>query len=418
MSTRQQYRPFEEDFHTERLGNGLRILMQRTHSNVAYCGFAVDAGTRDETAGQEGLAHFIEHMLFKGTEKRKAWHILNRMEHVGGDLNAFTNKEETVFYTAFLKEDFERALELLSDIVFHSIFPEKEIKKEREVVIDEFKSYLDSPSELIFDDFEGLIFPDHSLGKNILGTLDSIESFSRESAMEFYHQHYHPENMVFFLQGDFEEEKTLALIKKALSGIQMPGILIKDRKPASQYQPKTQKVHKKTHQAHVMTGCRCFSGSDKRKSALFLLNNILGGPGMNSRLNVSLRERKGLVYDVEANATCYSDTGTFCIYLGCDKKDVSECLQLVQDELSQLWKESLNPKALLSAKKQFIGQIGVSSDNHENAILEMAKFYLHYDKTSTIQDAFENIRALDAASLQEVASLLFHKENLSTLIYA
>ncbi|KAA6322176.1 putative zinc protease, partial [termite gut metagenome] len=297
------------------LANGLRIIHEDILSKVTYCGFAINAGTRDELEHEQGMAHFVEHLIFKGTQKRKAWHILNRMENVGGDLNAFTNKEETIIYSAFLNEHFERALELLADIVFHSIFPPHEIEKEVDVIIDEIQSYEDSPSELIFDDFEDMLFRNHPLGRNILGKPELLKCFTDKDALSFTSRFYRPSNMVFFVLGNIDFKKIVHQAEKFLGSV--PDVKTDDRRiPPPPYVPEHLTLHKDTHQAHVMIGCRGYHAYDDKRTGLYLLNNIVGGPGMNSRLNITLRERRGLVYNVESNITPYTDTGVFCIYFG------------------------------------------------------------------------------------------------------
>lgn len=398
------------------LQNGLRIIHEPTLSKVAYCGFAIDAGTRDEAEQEQGMAHFVEHLIFKGTEKRKAWHILNRMENVGGDLNAYTNKEETVVYSAFLTEHLERALELLGDIVFHSTFPQHEIEKETEVIIDEIQSYEDTPSELIFDDFEDMIFRDHPLGRNILGKPDLLRSFRTEDVLSFTGRYYQPGNMVFFVQGQFDFKRIIRMVEKHWSDL--PAIAVNNQRiPPPLYVPDRLVVEKETHQAHVMIGSRGYNAYDDKRTALYLLNNILGGPGMNSRLNVSLRERRGLVYNVESNLTSYTDTGAFCIYFGTDLEDMDTCLKLTYKELKRLRDVKMTASQLTAAKKQLIGQIGVASDNNENNALGMAKTYLHYHKYESSEAIFKRIEALKADELQEVANEMFAEEYLSTLIY-
>ena len=289
-------------FNQYTLPNGMRIIHESSASKVAYCGFAVDAGTRDELENEQGMAHFVEHLIFKGTAKRKAWHILNRMENVGGDLNAYTNKEETVIYSAFLTEHFGRAFELLVDIVFHSTFPQREIEKETEVIIDEIQSYEDNPSELIFDDFEDLIFRGHPLGRNILGNPEQLKLFRCEDAAAFTARFYHPNNMVFFVLGNLSFKKVVLMAKKLLADIPATPVHY-GRTPPPLYVPEHLVVHKDTHQAHVMIGSRGYNAYDDKRTALYLLNNVLGGPGMNSRLNVSLRERRGLVYRSEEHTS-------------------------------------------------------------------------------------------------------------------
>ena len=389
---------------------------QPSFSDVAYCGFAVDAGTRDELENEQGMAHFVEHLIFKGTQKRKAWHILNRMENVGGDLNAYTNKEETVIYSAFLTEHFGRAFELLADIVFHSTFPQREIEKETEVIIDEIQSYEDNPSELIFDDFEDLIFRGHPLGRNILGNPELLKTFHSEDAAAFTSRFYHPGNMVFFVWGNLYFKQIIRLAEKLLADV--PAVTVDNRRtPPSLYTPEKLVVHKDTHQAHVMIGSRGYNAYDDKRTALYLLNNILGGPGMNSRLNVSLRERRGLVYNVESNLTSYTDTGVFCTYFGCDPDDVDTCMRLVMKELKNLRDTKMTSLQLAAAKKQLIGQIGVASDNNENNALGMAKTFLHYNKYESSEAVYQRIEQITPEILLEVANEMFAEDYLSTLIY-
>ena len=398
------------------LPNGLRIIHEPTLSKVSYCGFAIDAGTRDEAENEQGMAHFVEHLIFKGTEKRKAWHILHRMENVGGDLNAYTNKEETVVYAAFLTEHLERALELLGDIVFHSTFPQHEIEKETEVIIDEIQSYEDNPSELIFDDFEDMIFRNHPLGRNILGKPDLLRSFRTEDVLSFTRRFYQPGNMVFFVQGQYDFKKIVRLAEKHLADV--PAVTVDNQRvPPPLYVPERLVVSKDTHQAHVMIGSRGYNAYDDKRTALYLLNNILGGPGMNSKLNVSLRERRGLVYNVESNLTSYTDTGAFCIYFGTDIEDMDTCLKLTYKELKRMRDVKMTSSQLAAAKKQLIGQIGVASDNFENNALGMAKTYLHYHKYESSEVVFKRIETLTAEQLMEVANEMFAEEYLSTLIY-
>ena len=402
------------NIHT--LSNGLRIIHAPNQSAVAYCGFAVDAGTRDEADHEQGMAHFVEHLLFKGTKKRHAWHILNRMENVGGDLNAYTNKEETIVYSAFLAEHFPRAVELLADIVFHSTFPQQEIDKEVEVIIDEIQSYEDSPSELIFDDFEELLFPNHPLGRNILGKPDLLHQFKSEDALRFTSRYYRPENVVFFVQGNVDFKRVVRLVERATADV-APSTESYSRRRPDLYVPRSLTLHRDTHQAHVMIGSRGYDAHDEKRTALYLLNNILGGPGMNSRLNVSLRERSGLVYNVEANLTSYTDTGVFCIYFGTEHDHVDRCIRLVKKELKRLCEKPLSTNQLNAAKKQIIGQIGVARDNAESTALGMAKTFLHYNKMDDPQEVFRRIEALTSKELWEVSNEMFAEEQLSTLIY-
>lgn len=398
------------------LSNGLRIIQVSSPTPVAYCGFAIDAGTRDETSGEQGMAHFVEHLIFKGTTKRKAWHILNRMERVGGDLNAFTNKEETIIYTAFLAEHFVRAVELLSDIVFHSTFPKNEIAKEVDVILDEIQSYEDSPSDLIFDDFENLIFKGHSLGRNILGDPNLLKTFGSDDALNWTRRFYKPSNMVFFFYGNVDFRHLVRCVEKYVGEIP-DSKAEKLYVPLPDYLPERRVIHRDTHQAHVMIGCRSYDAHNEKRTGLYLLNNILGGPGMNSRLNIALREHRGLVYSVESNLTSYTDTGVFSIYFGCDPKDVDTCLTLVEKELKRLCMARLTDSQLAAAKKQIIGQIAVASDNFENLALDMGKTFLHYNRYESQEEVFQRIEALSADCLMEVANEIFDEHRRSVLIY-
>ena len=400
------------------LPNGLRIIHQPVASRVAYCGFAVDAGTRDEREDESGMAHFVEHLLFKGTRKRKAWHILNRMENVGGDLNAYTNKEETVVYCAFPAEHFARAFELLADIVFHSTFPQREVEKETGVILDEIQSYEDTPSELIFDDFEDLIFRGHPLGRNILGNPERLKAFRGEDAAAFTARLYRPDRMVFFVYGAVDFRRVARLAEWLLADVVRPSGPESDaRIQPPPYVPARRTVYRDTHQAHVMIGGRGYDAHSPKRTALYLLNNLLGGPGMNSRLNVALRERRGLVYNVEANLTSYTDTGTFCIYFGCDPEDTSTCLRLVRKELKCLRDRRLTAAQLAAAKKQLTGQLIVASDNFEANALGMAKTFLHYNRYESLPDVFRRIDTLTPDLLLDVAGEMLDEERLSVLVY-
>ena len=288
----------QEKFYTYTLSNGLRIILQPTDGQVSYAGFAINAGTRDERDDQPGMAHFIEHMLFKGTEKRKAWHILNRMEKVGADLDAFTNKEETVVYSVFLQEHLKRAVELMADLVFHSTFPQAEIEKETDVIIGEIQSYEDTPSDLIFDGFEDLVFSGHALGRDILGNAEALKRYTTADALQFFRKFYVPENMVFFVTGNYELKQVVRYVEQAIGDVSR-GHLDYQRVSPSVYMPRTEVQHRDTHQAHVMIGGRAYDAKSPKKQMLYLLTNLLGGPGMNSRLNLALREKRGLVYEVE-----------------------------------------------------------------------------------------------------------------------
>ena len=413
-------------YNTYTLDNGLRIIHLPSDSKVVYCGYQINAGTRDEEPGEEGLAHFCEHVTFKGTERRKAWHILNCLESVGGDLNAYTNKEGTVYYAAILKEHIARAVDLLSDIVFHSTYPQQEIDKEVEVICDEIESYNDSPAELIYDEFENILFKGNSLGHNILGTAEQVRQFTTEDALRFTRKLYRPDNAVFFAYGDIDFKKLVTLLKRSVGSEEL---IVKNEEFNSREEermkgeesnsPKGQTIvmEKHTHQAHVMIGTQAYDVHDDRRMPLYLLNNILGGPGMNAKLNLALREHNGLVYTVESTMVAYGDTGTWSIYFGCDEHDVKRCLRLVRKELDKFMEKPLSDAQLRAAKKQIKGQIGVACDNRENFALDFGKSFLHYGWEKNVDRLYEQVDAITAQQMQAVAQELFDEHRLTTLIF-
>ena len=455
-------------YNTYTLDNGLRIIHLPSDSKVVYCGYQINAGTRNEEPGEEGLAHFCEHVTFKGTERRKAWHILNCLESVGGDLNAYTNKEGTVYYSAILKEHIARAVDLLSDIVFHSVYPQAEIDKEVEVICDEIESYNDSPAELIYDEFENILFKGSPLGHNILGTAEQVRAFKTEDALRFTRKLYRPDNAIFFAYGDIDFKKLVKLIQKALGECPKGRELacsadcksaetpteeriaeetptkerITEETPSgetpteemeagdanhkvqsskfnvqSKVAGQTIVMQKNTHQAHVMIGTRAYDVNDDRRMPLYLLNNMLGGPGMNAKLNLALREHNGLVYTVESTMVSYGDTGTWSIYFGCDEHDVKRCLRLVRKELDKFMQKPLSDAQLKAAKKQIKGQIGVACDNRENFALDFGKSFLHYGWEKNVDRLYEQVDEITAAQIQAVAQELFDKDRLTTLIF-
>ena len=419
-------------YNTYTLDNGLRIIHLPSDSKVVYCGYQINAGTRNEEPGEEGLAHFCEHVTFKGTERRKAWHILNCLESVGGDLNAYTNKEGTVYYSAILKEHIARAVDLLTDIVFHSVYPQAEIDKEVEVICDEIESYNDSPAELIYDEFENIIFKGSPLGHNILGTAEQVRSFKTEDALRFTRKLYRPDNAIFFAYGDIEFKKLVRLLKKSFLSEERRVKSEKFNSPEAQaqfniqhstfntqhsFEGQTIVMQKNTHQAHVMIGTRAYDVNDSRRMPLYLLNNMLGGPGMNAKLNLALREHNGLVYTVESTMVAYGDTGIWSIYFGCDEHDVKRCLRLVRKELDKFMQKPLSEVQLKAAKKQIKGQIGVACDNRENFALDFGKSFLHYGWEKNVDRLYEQVDEITAEQIQAVAQELFDKDRLTTLIF-
>lgn len=449
-------------YNTYTLDNGLRIIHLPSDSKVVYCGYQINAGTRNEEPGEKGLAHFCEHVTFKGTERRKAWHILNCLESVGGDLNAYTNKEGTVYYSAILKEHIARAVDLLTDIVFHSVYPQAEIDKEVEVICDEIESYNDSPAELIYDEFENIIFKGSPLGHNILGTAEQVRSFKTEDALRFTRKLYRPDNAIFFAYGDIDFKKLVKLIRKALAdddsgklaenAANSVGKLAEEKLPqisqitqisgdensitteksvssvksvgpenypsvGKEIAGQTIVMQKNTHQAHVMIGTRAYDVNDSRRMPLYLLNNMLGGPGMNAKLNLALREHNGLVYTVESTMVAYGDTGIWSIYFGCDEHDVKRCLRLVRKELDKFMQKPLSEAQLKAAKKQIKGQVGVACDNRENFALDFGKSFLHYGWEKNVDRLYKQVDEITAQQIQAVAQELFDKDRLTTLIF-
>ena len=419
-------------YNTYTLDNGLRIIHLPSDSKVVYCGYQINAGTRNEEPGEEGLAHFCEHVTFKGTERRKAWHILNCLESVGGDLNAYTNKEGTVYYSAILKEHIARAVDLLTDIVFHSVYPQTEIDKEVEVICDEIESYNDSPAELIYDEFENIIFKGSPLGHNILGTAEQVRSFKTEDALRFTRKLYRPDNAIFFAYGDIDFKKLVRLLKKSFLSEERTVKSEKFNSPEAQtqfniqhstfntqhsFEGQTIVMQKNTHQAHVMIGTRAYDVNDSRRMPLYLLNNMLGGPGMNAKLNLALREHNGLVYTVESTMVAYGDTGVWSIYFGCDEHDVKRCLRLVRKELDKFMQKPLSEAQLKAAKKQIKGQVGVACDNRENFALDFGKSFLHYGWEKNVDRLYEQVDEITAEQIQAVAQELFDKDRLTTLIF-
>lgn len=398
------------------LDNGLRIIHLPNTSKIAYCGYQIKAGTRNEKPGDEGLAHFCEHVTFKGTQTHTSTAIINKLESVGGDLNAFTNKEDTVFYSAIPVEHFAKAVDVLSDIVFYSIFPQAEIDKEVEVICDEIESYNDSPAELIYDEFENLVFKGHPLGHNILGSADRVRGFATADAMRFTQQFYRPDNAIFFVYGNIDFKRLVKTLEKLTPKQQQERVVDEALVVANGKLPELTILNHDTHQAHVMIGNRAYSATHPLRIPLYLLNNMLGGPGMNARLNVILRERRGLVYSVESSMVCYGDTGLWAVYFGCDPHDVNRCVRLVKGEFNRLMEKPLSEKTLAAAKKQIKGQLAVACDNNENFAIDFGKSFLHFGDEKDIEKLYQKIDAVTAEQIQQVAKEIFDKDSLATLV--
>jgi predicted Zn-dependent peptidase len=397
------------------LNNGIRLLHIKDNSPVVYCGFTINAGTRDEAENEHGIAHFIEHLLFKGTKKRKSLQIINRLEEIGGELDAFTTKEETVIYAACPEKYAERAMELLADVVFFSTFPKTEILKERAVIEDEIQSYNDSPSELIYDDFEELVFQNSALGHNILGDKKSLKKFDTKSFQSFVKRCYTTDNLLFFLQGNVDFDKFIKLSEKYFS---VPASKREfERTSPKDYVPQVIEKSKKTFQVHCLLGNTAYSFGHKDRLAQALLNNIVGGPMLSSRLNIAVRERNGLAYSIDSSLTPYIDTGIWNIYFGCDKSNFNKCISLIYSELDKLREKPLTSAQLEKAKRQFAGQLLISSQNSENRALAAAKSALHLNCFETEQEILARLNQISAPELFDIAQKMFDIEKFTVLKY-
>ena len=396
---------------------------------VVYCGYAIDAGSRDEMDGEEGLAHFCEHTTFKGTERRSPLQVINTLELVGGELNAFTTKEDTFYYVAILRQHFAKAVDLLSDIVFSSVYPEHELEKEKEVVCDEIDSYRDSPAELIYDEYENIVFSHHSIGHNVLGEKETVRAFTTADCLRFTRRMYRPERSVFYVSGNVDfrmlvkrlenifADKYDSRVDNAFESHREKGNVFKGM-PEDLLGKRMDDSEQMTHQSHVMIGTVFHGDTEKYRIPLFVLNNILGGPSMNSRLNLSLRERRGLVYNVESNMTEYTDALLWTVYFGCDPHDVNRCIRLVKRELHSLAKSPLTLRTLNAAKRQLKGQIALSAENAENYAISMAKQYLHKGTQKSIPRLLENVDAVTPESIHRLASECLSDERLFTLVFS
>lgn len=409
------------EYFTHTLSCGLRLIVERKTSPVLYCGYVICAGTRHEEEADSGMAHFIEHNTFKGTKRRRACHITNGLERVGGDLNAYTTKQETVYYATILRDDFARAADLLTDIVFHSTYPQTEIDKEVEVICDEIDSYKDSPSELIFDEFEAMMYAEQPLGRDILGSAERLRQYTTADALRFTQRYYRPENAAFYVYGDIDPQRVVRTLERLLPASDFVGLPaltpLSMPTPIPCAQSNERIVEKSTHQAHVLIGGPTFAGTDERRFALILLNNMLGGPGMNSRLNLSLREKAGLVYSVDAYLNTYPDTGFWNVYFGCDAHDVKRCRRLLERELLRFIERPLTPAQLSAAKKQLRGQIGISTDASEGYALALGKTFAHYNRHRSIEGIIQSLNAVTAQQLQQVAEEVYSPNRLTTLVY-
>ena len=404
------------EIQTHELSNGIRIIHHQINSAVAHCGIMINTGSRDEAAPEQGMTHFIEHALFKGTKKRKAFHILSRLEDVGGELNAYTTKEETWYYSSFMKNYYERSIELLSDIIFNSTLPKKELEKEKDVIMDEIYSYLDSPSEAIFDDYEELIYHGHPIGRNILGIKKTIKSFDPKTVKAYMQKHYNTDQMILSSVGNIDFNKLIRYAEKHLSHVPA-NKRTHERLGINGYDTRELHVKKDILQAHCIIGNRAYSAKDPKARTLILLSNLLGGPGMNSRLNLGIREKYGFTYTIESNYTTYCDTGVWSVYFGTEPQSVKKTIKLIYKELKKLREVKLGPVQLQKAKQQLIGQLAIAQENNCNLMQSIAKSYQAFGKVESIEDTNQKIMAITAEDIQEVAQEIFREDQLSTIIY-
>lgn len=396
--------------------NGIRLIHKQVHSPVAHFGLVVNTGSRDETDQEHGLAHFIEHVFFKGTQRRKAYHIISRVEDVGGELDAYTTKEETAIHASFLKEYYARTMELISDIAFHSVFPPKELEKEKEVVLDEINSYKDSPAELIYDDFEDLVFQHHSLGRNILGRPETIQDFTRDTILQFLQRNYTTNEIVLCSVGDITFKKLVKLAEKYFGSIAMQNGT-RSRNGFSTYKPETRIIIKDTHQAHCILGNLAYPVKDDRRIAMALVNDILGGPGMNSRLNMAIREKHGYTYSIESFYSTYSDTGITGIYFGSDPENLEKCIALIKKTLLVLQTQKLGLLQLDRAKRQLTGQLAIASENNSALMLTLGKSLLTFNRVDSLEEINARIRAVKTEDILDIANEVWNLDKLSFLIY-
>lgn len=404
------------EFHTFSLPNGIRVIHKQTATRTAHCGLLINAGSRDERAGQQGLAHFIEHCIFKGTERRKPYHILSRLDSVGGEINAYTTKELTCVYASFLDRHLLRAVDLIADICFHSTFPEKELRKERDVIIDEIHSYKDAPAEMIFDDFEEQVFGGHAIGRNILGTEESVKRLTREDIFDLIRRRYKTDQMVFSSVGPASASRIKKVAERFFG--EVPASSAEDdRIPFRSYTPEKVVLEREVYQTHMMIGNVAYAAGEVKKTPLVLLNNLLGGPAMNSRLNLHVREKHGIAYHIESSYTAYSDTGIFQIYLGIDERARARAEQLVHKELSRLREKKLGTTQLHMAKQQLIGQIALNQESGSGTMLTLGKSFLMYGKVDSLDEVYSRIEAITAEEVLEIANEILAPEALSTLTF-
>lgn len=405
------------EYQVHTFPNGIRVLHVPSASPITHCCLLINAGSRDEPEGKDGLAHFLEHMLFKGTKKRKTPQILNYLEKVGADLNAYTTKEYTCLHASFLHQHIDRAIDLLHDIAFQSVFPAPEMDMEKGVVLDEIASYEDQPEEAIQDDFEDLLFAGHALGRNILGTTETVRGFSQADLQGFTRSNYDTHQIVFAVMGDYTLEQLIRKTEAFFGSV--PENTASGRKRVSPGKIAGARLErtKAISQTHCVLGARAYTIRDERRAGLLLLNNILGAGGMSARLNMELREKRGIAYTIESSYTPLSDTGIFSIYFGTDAGKAAKALQIIERELKKLRENRLGTLQLQQAKQKFIGQIALAEENRIGMIIGMAKSLVDHERIDTLPEVFAKINAITAAGMQAIANEVFDPGQISMLIF-
>ena len=403
------------DHEVYTLPNGIRLVhKQVSNTKIVHCGFILDIGSRDELPEEQGIAHFWEHMAFKGTRKRKAFHILNRLDSVGGELNAYTTKEKICFYASVLDQFFENAFELLTDITFDSVFPQNQLERERKVILEEMAMYLDTPEDAIQDEFDNVIFPNHPLGRNILGTNESVRSFTREDFKRFIRRNLNTERLIFSSVGNLPFKKVTRLANKYLKEIPTQSTE-RQRLPFSGYQASVKQVKRSTTQSLCAMGKPAYELKSKNRIPFFMLVNILGGPGLNSRLNLALREKYGFVYSIDANYSAFTDTGLFGIYFGTEPRQLNKSIDVVNKELQRLRQTPLGTLQLHRAKEQIMGQLAMAEENNVSLMLMMGKSLLDLDRIDSLETIFNQIKKVQASELRSISNEIFQEESLSLL---
>jgi len=406
-----------KDYEIYTLPNGIRVVhKQVVHTKIVHCGFVLDVGSRDENLANQGIAHFWEHMAFKGTTKRKAFHIMNRLEANGGELNAYTTKEKIAFYASVLESHFEKAFDLLTDITFDSTFPEKQIDKERLVILEEMAMYKDSPDDDLQDEFDNVIYGDHPLGMNILGIKNTVNKFQKKDFVEFINNNLDTERIVFSIVGNISISKVKRLSDKYLGGI--PQITkIRNRKPFDLYLPQTKQIEKNIAQSLCAMGRPAYANNHEKRIPFFMLVNLLGGPGMNSRLNLALREKHGYVYAVDANYSSFSDTGLFSIIFGTEPKQLKKSIEVIKKELKKLMNLPLGNMQMHTAKEQLKGQLAIAEENNASLMLAIAKSLIDRNRIDSLEDIFKQIDSVSPKILLDVANEMFDDNSFSYLTY-